>query len=432
MPYLCLREYGFILKGERADKSLLVCGISHPQAWAFLEQLAWSHDDRHAFIRTATYNGQKALQVTSFIGVITTPDGTQIEILPKTSEEGQDTSQTRKLLWRMLQAVDLLPFIETTDADLALDRQPLIEVLITRFLQHLTQVVRRGIRKDYTRIAAEEYFLKGHLQLERQLRQPISKQPFFCIEYDVFSDNRAENRLIHAALERIAKSSRSDANQRLCRELRFAFDEVPVSFHVKADFSQWRSSRDMIYYQSLLPWLRLILNQQCPFTLLDEHTGISFLFPMEVLFEKYVARILAQHLPAGYSLKTQVADRFISINPKAFMLKPDIVVYKNDQPKLVLDTKWKLIDADTRYNNGSNDLKAGINQADMYQMFSYGKKYFTNAPGRLGLIYPAWRKFSKSLPSFEMDTDLYLDTVPFPLDIDSAVDINALLAQRAD
>ncbi len=301
MSCLCLREYGFLLRGERADNSLLVCGVGHPQDWAFLEQLAWSHDDRHAFIRTATYNGQQALQVTSFIGVITTPDGNQIEILPKTSEEVQDTSQTRKLLWKMLQAVDLLPFIETTDADLTLDRQPLIEVLITRFLQHLTQVVRRGIRKDYTRITAEEYFLKGHLQLERQLRQPISKQHLFCIEYDVFSDNRAENRLIHAALVRVAKWSRSDANQRLCRELRFAFDEVPVSIHHKIDFTQWRTSRDMIYYQSVLPWLRLILNQQCPFTLLDEHAGISFLFPMEVLFEKYVARILEQQLPAGYS-----------------------------------------------------------------------------------------------------------------------------------
>ena len=114
MPSICLREYGYLLKGARSQSSLRVAGVASPAAWEFLAGLAFSQAEQHAFIRTATYRGERALQVTSFVGVITAPDGTRIEILPKTTEDQQDPGETRRLLWQMLQAVDVLPFIETT------------------------------------------------------------------------------------------------------------------------------------------------------------------------------------------------------------------------------------------------------------------------------------------------------------------------------
>ena len=58
-----------------------------------------------------------------------------------------------------------------------------------------------------------------------------------------------------------------------------------------------------------------------------------------------------------------------------FRLKPDIVI---DGGLVVADTKWKLFDEENK--------NQGVSQADMYQLFAYGKKY--EGCKELLLIYP--------------------------------------------
>lgn len=418
MSNCCIREYGYILCSDADSKesSIDCCYVSSAD-WSFLEQSAFSNEKNNRFIRLASRNGKKALQVVNFVGVVSTPSGTHIEILPKTTEASQNVVETRKLLIKLLYVVDELPFIETTDASLQLHEKSLPEVLISRFLSSLSSVVRQGIRKDYHRIESEEPFLKGQLQVAQQLRQPVGKQHLFQITYDIFSENRAENRLIHSALIQVSKWIGSSDNQKLARELRFAFNDVPKSNNYEADFRLWKNTRDMISYRALLPWVKLILNQQSPFTLKDKHAGISFLFPMEKLFEQYVAKILQKYL--GYEVKTQLKQHYLLGSPKAFLLKPDLAIYDKSKLLVILDTKWKLIDQNTQYDNGNEDPKSGISQADMYQMFAYGKKYFkSHENGKLVLIYPHWGKFNTPLKQFKFDDTLTLDVIPFDLTID--------------
>ena len=253
MADISIREYGLLTHDKPDLESLDVGHLANKNAWSFLEKIAHSNHKNNRFIKTASYQGTKALKILNFVGVITTPDGTQIEILPKTSEDQQNTESTRELLWKMLGLVENLKFIETTEAELKIKDQRLPEALISIFLMQLSGIVRRGIRKDYKCIEAEELFVKGRLQVSHQLRQPPFKQHRFKIEYHIFSDDRPENRLIHSALIKLAKCSKSEQNQRLIRELRFAFNEVSESDNHSVDFKRWRYSRDMIYYQMLLP-----------------------------------------------------------------------------------------------------------------------------------------------------------------------------------
>lgn len=417
MKEASIREYGFILKSDELQTSSDIdkCYVNSKD-WLFLEKYAFSNLKESRFIRPASFNGEKSFQVVNFVGVISTPQGTHIEILPKISEANQEQNTSRALLWKMLNAVDKLPFIETTEADLKLFDKPLPEVLINRFLKTLANLVRQGIRKDYHRIEAEERFLKGRLLVAQQLRQPAGKQHHFQIAYDVFSDNRAENRLLHSALVQVANWSKSEETQKLARELRFVFNEVPKSSNYKVDFGLWKNTRDMIAYRALLPWVRLILNQESPFTIKEQHAGISFLFPMEQLFEQYVAKQLQKYLtPKGYSVKKQLQSHYLSDHPRAFLLKPDLAIHKGKQIRAILDTKWKLIDQNTTYDNGENDPKFGISQADMYQMFAYGHKYL-HGNGNLFLIYPKWAKFDQCLKQpFNLDENLNLHVVPFNL-----------------
>ena len=430
MNDLSIREFGYIIQktkdensscDESASSSLNDVIAIDKKAWDYLESYAYSSDKEHRFIRSRSYKGKKALQVVNFVGVITIPDDIHLEILPKISENGQNNIDVRKLLVKMLVEVNELPFIQSTDADVEIFDKPLPDVLITLFLKQLADVVRKGIRKDYERIEAEERFLKGRLLVSQQISQPVSRRHLFCIAYDVFSENRAENRLIHSALIQVAKWSKSEANQKAVRELRFAFNEIPISTDYKTDFSLWRNSRDMINYKPLLYWVKLILNQQSPFSIKGDTKGISFLFPMEKLFEKYVANILEKNITKGYDVKTQIDGQYLSETPKAFQLKPDLAIYKEGKSKTlisILDTKWKLIDQNAQYDNGNEDKKSKISQADMYQMFAYAHKY-QKGRGNLVLIYPKSDKFEKEF-KFILDKNIDLILNVFPFDLNKA------------
>ena len=221
-----------------------------------------------------------------------------------------------------------------------------------------------------------------------------------------------KNRLIHSALSQVLKWSKYNQNQKLAKHFLIFFDEVPLSENYKNDFSKWNAGRDMNYYQPILPWLKLILNQQSPFTLKDKNAGISFLIPMEKLFEKYVARMLSKNIPKGLYLSEQVSSEFLSNKPKAFQMKPDIAIYKGKKAVCILDTKWKLIDENAVYSSGNNDNKKGISQSDMYQLFAYGKKYNVE---KVVLIYPKWKEFNTSF-SYELDESLILEVVSFDIE----------------
>ncbi|OED48302.1 hypothetical protein ACH42_02435 [Endozoicomonas sp. (ex Bugula neritina AB1)] len=89
-----------------------------------------------------------------------------------------------------------------------------------------------------------------------------------------------------------------------------------------------------------------------------------------------------------------------------FQLKPDLMLINGDQ-RLVMDTKWKLIDS-------SSSKKYEINESDFYQMYVYGHKYM-DGQGDMMLIYPATNDFSEPLPVFDFGGGLRLWVTPFDL-----------------
>ena len=394
---ISLREYEHIQHGDISAS-----------AFAWLETLASQRKQgEKEFLR---HHG-KSLQVRNFVGILETPDGTCIEILPKTTDSVRLETE-RALLWKMLNVVNKLPFCETTDAALEKRQGSLLEILIARFLQEVSRIVHRGIRSDYVRIKTEAAFIKGRLRVAQQIRQPISRQHRFQIEYDCFLPDRAENRLIKTALLAVTKSSQHLDNQRLARELLFAFDAIPVSTQMKADFSRWSNQRDMVHYRAAKPWVKLILLRETPWFLQGNWQGISLLFPMEKLFESYVEIMLKKRLLPAYQLISQsTLYSLVRHEDKAlFQLKPDMCIRHGQVTHLVLDAKWKRLDAKAD--------KYGLSQSDFYQLFAYGHKYLSGV-GNLLLIYPKTDTFFEALPPFHFDHQLTVWAVPFCLERDA-------------
>ena len=355
------------------------------------------------------------LRLDNYVGVVETPCGTLLEVLPKHNNVSGEAaaSESRTLLIKMLSVALDLPVRPADKADIQTFQHPLLEWVMKQFVLSLDHLVKRGLRFDYQRVEEEQRFLRGQLDVVKQLRQPPGKAHIFNIRHDLFLPDRPENRLLKSALMRVCKATQQADTWRLSHELAGLLAEIPNSKDIQSDFRLWSNDRLMSHYQPIHPWCELVLGQQMPLALRGKTHGISLLFPMEKLFERYVEVHLRKQLPMPYTLKSQAASRMLCTHEDRgmFQLRPDLLVQKNQTNILVLDTKWKLI------SSADRETKYGLSQADFYQLFAYGHKYLEGS-GELVLIYPRTGNFTGVLPPFDFSPNLRLWVAPFDLEKD--------------
>ena len=387
----------------------------HVFAWLESQALRVAEAGETAWLRLSQRRSLRAVQVTSYVGVIRTPDGYQIEVLPKVAKAiGGRDGEARQLLIDMLRCLGGFRHIQTDSAQLVATRMPLLEVFIREFLDAVQHLVKRGLRSDYNPQQDNLFALRGKLQMATHLRHNLCRRDRFLSEFDEFSPDRPENRLLHAALRRSLAWTSSQTNQQLARELCFVFVDVPESLHPTLDFQRVRLDRSMAHYDGALAWARLILEDESPLTGAGGHRAPSLLFPMEAVFEAFVAKHLARQLGQEFTLRTQARSLSLvrHLEKDWFRLKPDLLVMASKVNRLVLDTKWKLIDS--LQATGSD--KYGLDQDDFYQLHAYGQNYL-DGDGDVVLIYPKTDAFNKALPVFEFPkaSGLRLWVLPFCL-----------------
>lgn len=403
-------EYGYLVSGGGDHTTPAL----DPAAFEALEQMAL-RPQGSALLRLCVYRGQKAIQVRNYVGVLQLADGTQLEILPKVAGDG--IALARRALLNMLCHLHDFRHLQSTDASIATRPMPLLEVFISQFLQSVNRLIKRGIRSEYVRQEENGSFLKGKLLVPQQLKHNLLNRQRFFTEFDEYLQNTPANRVIRTALSLVARYARVASNQRLCRELNFAFGDVPLSADVQTDLKAVRLSRGMAHYDLPLAWSRLILSGSSPLAMSGEAQAISLLFPMEAVFECYVASVLKKECHAPYRLAEQVQARSLVRHDGRdwFRLKPDLMLYCDKRPVAVMDTKWKLLDGEMA--NGSD--KYGLSQQDFYQMFAYGQNYLAGR-GEMALIYPKTELFAAMIPKpFEYNPELRVWVVPFDIHPDT-------------
>jgi 5-methylcytosine-specific restriction enzyme subunit McrC len=409
-------EFGYLISNKEVAVGEGMTGIDHAD-FEYLEQRCLTEDSSgfYRIMQPKIKQGCRVLQVKNYVGVIFVPSGQQIEVLPKTGITDSDYAKARQTLLVMLQSLREFRHIELESASIDTLKLPLLEVFIRRFLHTVNTVVKQGLRSDY--VAQQENLLtkRGKLNMALQIKHNFVHQQRFYCEFDEYRHNRPINRLIKTAMQKIQRYCRDAHNQKLLRELLFHFDDVSACHDVKQDFAKLKVDRGMNYYQPALAWTRLILNDMAPISMKGKAQAPSLLFPMEAVFESYVAQTLSKQLTSGFSLKTQARGKYlVHHNKKAmFLLKPDLLIEAAGKPVCVLDTKWKRIDGRDRSHN------YGLSQADFYQMFAYGQKYL-GGKGELVLIYPKTDEFDQPVEqSFDFGEDtLTLWVVPFVIESD--------------
>ena len=108
------------------------------------------------------------IRVENLVGVLETPSGTVIEILPKTLDDEDDPVRARRLLCRLaIESVRTNP-LQIDEASLALAHLPFQEWVGKRFIDEVMRLLHRGLRSGYNEIESQERFLQGRMLLSNE------------------------------------------------------------------------------------------------------------------------------------------------------------------------------------------------------------------------------------------------------------------------
>ncbi len=338
------------------------------------------------------------IQARNYVGLIQFRSGSQVQVLPKIdlARDDENDAGTMRVFLKMLQCLGNFPAKISNYADLGTGRMALYEIFISMYLEQAARLAKRGLRSGYVGVEENVRFYKGKLLVNEQIRHNTAHRERFYVSYDEFRLDRAENRLIKSTLLKLLKISASAENVRRIRKLLAYFDPVRPSVNYEKDFSESVIDRTTCDYKDILSWSRVFLQDKSFTTFSGDTNARALLFPMEKLYEAYVAKnVKLVFGGAGYEVRSQPRQLYLLREGERgiFALRPDLVVKGGDGRQIIMDTKWKRLTD----NPGRN---YGISQADIYQMFAYCKRYATP---RAWLLYPETREMGGNKKKIEFN-----------------------------
>jgi len=349
-------------------------------------------DEQHAKLTGSCvfdWDHVRYIRALSFVGVVQVP-GLTVEILPKvdtsavatadgTAPDSETLSLAQRNLLYMLSIAKRVPLHERELASLETQRLPLLEALALIFVERLFDELRKGVDRAYMRREENLPLFKGKLLLRQHLSRNIAHQERCYVAYDEFLPDTWLNRILKAACRRLLSMVGSARVQQRLREALVFFGGVEDLAIEEYHFDSVHLNRNTRRFGVLLDFARLVLLGGTPCPRAGRLLTFSLLFPMETLFEEFIARFIRRyasefglersqiHIQArrqgAWLLRTDAGEG-------RFRLRPDILVDgARGRPQLILDTKWKRLLRDVE------DARNGVGQADLYQLYAYATRY---------------------------------------------------------
>lgn len=158
----------------------------------------------------------------SYVGLIQMKTGFQIQVLPKIDFDNEaDTGNefTKKIFLKMLRSMKDFPSKVFNDASLKVDRMNLYEIFINMYVQEVRQLVKHGLRSAYVEMEDNLKYYKGKLLVGKHIKANLAHKERFYVGFEEFHQNRPENRLVKATLEKLQKLTTSAENSKEIRQL---------------------------------------------------------------------------------------------------------------------------------------------------------------------------------------------------------------------
>ena len=238
-------------------------------------------------------NGELIAQ--NYVGIIETRKRTVLEILPKV-DFAENQEKTKRVFLDMLRFWRGFKSAQFNESSIKAIRPfNMLEVFVHLFLNNLVLLTQRGLARHYQPVQDNLPCLRGRILFPQHIRENSVNRARFYVGYDEFTADRPANRLIQSTIHKLIGSVRQPSNQQLLHQLLICFADIPVSTRLESDWQRHRVDRSMPHYEAVMQWVGLFLFNHGLLTFVGKHVNQALLFPMEEIFEDFVASCFQRH-----------------------------------------------------------------------------------------------------------------------------------------
>ena len=306
-----------------------------------------------------------------------------IEVLPKADKAliAPAVNETREkqvnkwqgILLNMIRTLWNFPVVNTSEANLKIKQNSLLDLYFELFVKELEYLVHLGLIKKYVKEEGNLTALKGKLLFSRHINRNLVHKERFYVEYAKYSQDHKLNQILHTALQLLAKLNRNVLLQSRIQHLLLSFQDFSSIKVNEKVFSAIDYNRKTQLYQKAIEIARLLLLNYHPDVSKGRNHVLALMFDMNTLWEEFVAVVLRKGLK-GHVVRTQARKAFWKAERGyGVRMIPDILIEVNNH-RYVLDTKWKNLNG---YMKPSPD--------DLRQMYVYHDYFLAQ---KVALVYP--------------------------------------------
>lgn len=216
--------------------------------------------DGSDLVTVSVKKGVKFFGAGSYSGFACFTDGTLVEILPRTQGEAEDAR--RELCEEFCKRIG-----HTFDPSKLRPEMNFMEYFISVFAAETMKIIKSGVLSAYASREENLTSVQGTILFAENIRRNLAHKERLYVRHDVFTSDRAENRIIKAAAQMLNKITADGNSSHLLKEALSYLDEVKVPRNIKAEFSQCINTRNTKKYSTVLSICRMLF---------DEAEGSSF------------------------------------------------------------------------------------------------------------------------------------------------------------
>jgi len=327
----------------------------------------------------------------------------------------------------ILQSIDYFKEKIFSNSKIEITDTSILEIFIHLFIEEVEKIIKKGLIYRYVDKNENFNVFKGKLDINNHIKYNFSHKEKFFMKFDEFSVDSLENITIKLTIQKLKKISVNLKNKENLNKIGHYFENVSILDGSIENLKYLTFDRMNDYYKNAIQWTKIFLNNQSSSIFSTNNGEIpSILFPMETIFENYIANKLVNIIQEksynqlaikvqdnSCSIFSSISLNNVKIDNNILRIRPDIVIKNKDAKEIfILDTKWKILN--------KLDDKFKISTEDVYQMLAYVKTYSDRNKNkyickRAYLIYPATNMNQSTF--FTKDDKLIFNTDDFELNI---------------
>jgi 5-methylcytosine-specific restriction enzyme subunit McrC len=354
------------------------------------------------------YNG---VSFNEHVGVIQVGK-TLIEVLPKAdkvSASKEEENKWRDILIDMLRAVGSFDIKAPSHGNLKIKANTILDLYFELFIKEVEYLLHNGLVKQYRKKEGNVTALKGSLQFAQHLQQNLTHQERFYVCHTTYDVEHKLHFILYKTLTLLKQINTNTALHSRIGNLLLNFPEMPDIRVSESTFDKLVLNRKTQSYSKAIEISRLILLQYHPDLSKGRNHVLALMFDMNKLWEKFVLVSLRRNKQSDITISDQTSKYFWKPkNGYRSAIRADIIIKKDKENCMVLDTKWKNLNG---YNPSPDDLR---------QMYVYHEYYKAR---KVALVYPGSEllktmgTYLDPVSSIEIDKECSIFSIPAQTDI---------------